>query len=265
MLESRWALCTLCQASLRLRKIIVEARRFTKSLVALRIAAKIRSIQIIVEILLSSWKTAAILLPEPKRKWWCVMKYIKRHMEEIMLSPSKSRPVILLTRPRQAGFKGLPYARAPGASMSLLDDLNMQEMAKNDPKMSQQLHKLPVQIDEVLYAPELFTYIKIHADDHHHPRDFRFTGLRVFQLMHAADRIGVYQQTIRGLRRADNGRQFFEIFDRHKPVFPPPAGSHDSLSAETGSYFGLFSNAITSSVFIYPFVRFLKRPMASEA
>ena len=153
------------------------------------------------------------------------MKYIKRHMEEIVLSLSKSWPVILLTGPRQAGkttmLKQLAVREGTGREYVSLDDLNMREMAKTDPKMFLQLHKPPVLIDEVQYAPELFTYFKIHADDHHHPGDFRFTGLRVFQLMHAADRIGVYQQTIRGLRRADNGRQFFEIFDRHKPVSPP--------------------------------------------
>ena len=45
-----------------------------------------------------------------------------------------------------------------------LDDLNVRELAKTDPKMFLQLHKPPVLIDEVQYAPELFTYIKIHAN-----------------------------------------------------------------------------------------------------
>ena len=45
-------------------------------------------------------------------------------------------------------------------------------MAKNDPALFLQIHKPPVLIDEVQYAPELFTYIKIHIDEHHNPGDW---------------------------------------------------------------------------------------------
>ena len=64
-----------------------------------------------------------------------------------------------------------------------LDDLNEREMAKNDPKLFFQIHKPPVFIDEVQYAPELFPYIKIHVDEHHTPGDFWLTGSQVFKLM----------------------------------------------------------------------------------
>lgn len=64
-----------------------------------------------------------------------------------------------------------------------VDDLSMRERAKNDSKMFLQLHKPPVLIDEVQYAPELFTYIKIHVDEHHNPGDFWLTGSQVFRLM----------------------------------------------------------------------------------
>lgn len=56
-------------------------------------------------------------------------------------------------------------------------------MAKSDPKMFLQLHKPPIIIDEIQYAPELFTYIKIHIDTHHNPGDFWLTGSQVFSLM----------------------------------------------------------------------------------
>jgi len=38
-------------------------------------------------------------------------------------------------------------------------------------------------IDEVQYAPELFTYIKVHVDKNHTPGDFWLTGSQVFKLM----------------------------------------------------------------------------------
>jgi predicted AAA+ superfamily ATPase len=40
-----------------------------------------------------------------------------------------------------------------------------------------------VLIDEVQYAPELFTYIKIHIDEHHNRGDFWLTGSQIYRLM----------------------------------------------------------------------------------
>ncbi|HBN83780.1 MAG TPA: ATPase, partial [Clostridiales bacterium] len=57
------------------------------------------------------------------------------------------------------------------------------QMAKNDPAMFFQLHKPPLFIDEVQYAPELFPYIKMWVDDHHNPGDFWLTGSQLFKLM----------------------------------------------------------------------------------
>ncbi|HBQ63800.1 MAG TPA: ATPase [Clostridiales bacterium] len=115
------------------------------------------------------------------------MKYIKRHMEDQVLALSKSWPAILLTGPRQAGkttmLRELAARENAGRKYVSLDDLNMREMAKTDPKMFLQLHKPPVLIDEVQYAPELFTYIKIHVDEHRNPGDFWLTGSQIFRLM----------------------------------------------------------------------------------
>jgi len=115
------------------------------------------------------------------------MKYIKRHMEDRVLELSKSWPVILLTGPRQAGkttmLKSMAEREGVGREYVSLDDLSMRELAKSDPKMFLELHKPPALIDEVQYAPELFTYIKIHVDEHHNPGDFWLTGSQVFHLM----------------------------------------------------------------------------------
>lgn len=155
------------------------------------------------------------------------MKYIKRHMEEIVLSLSKSWPVILLTGPRQAGkttmLKQLAVREGTGREYVSLDDLNMREMAKTDPKMFLQLHKPPVLIDEVQYAPELFTYIKIHVDDHHNPGDFWLTGSQVFQLMHlyidkAMHDHGLFQAICRVNRLDGESKDFGYIVD-YKQLF----------------------------------------------
>ena len=115
------------------------------------------------------------------------MAYIVRHMEQKVLDLSKSFSALLITGPRQAGkttmLKELAAREGIGRGYVSLDDLNARDMAKNDPKLFLQLHKPPVIIDEVQYAPELFTYIKIHVDEHHMPGAFWLTGSQVYRLM----------------------------------------------------------------------------------
>lgn len=115
------------------------------------------------------------------------MKYISRHMESKILELSKSYSAILLTGPRQAGkttmLRSLAEKENIGREYVSLDDLNVRDMAKNDPALFLQIHKPPVLIDEVQYAPELFTYIKIQIDKYHNPGDFWMTGSQIFRLM----------------------------------------------------------------------------------
>ena len=115
------------------------------------------------------------------------MAYIARHMEKKVLDLSKSFSTLLITGPRQAGkttmLKELAKHEGIGRGYVSLDDLNTRDMAKNDPKLFLQLHKPPVIIDEVQYAPELFTYIKIHVDEHHMPGAFWLTGSQIYRLM----------------------------------------------------------------------------------
>lgn len=115
------------------------------------------------------------------------MEYIRRHMEEQILRLSKSYSAILVTGPRQAGkttmLRSLAEKENIGREYVTLDDLSERDMAKNDPALFLQLHKPPVLIDEVQYAPELFTYVKIHIDEHHNPGDFWMTGSQIFRLM----------------------------------------------------------------------------------
>ena len=115
------------------------------------------------------------------------MEYISRHMEARILELSKSYSAILVTGPRQAGkttmLRSLAEKENIGRKYVTLDDLTERDMAKNDPALFLQLHRPPVLIDEVQYAPKLFTYIKIHIDEHHNPGDFWLTGSQIFRLM----------------------------------------------------------------------------------
>ncbi|MBQ9544529.1 MAG: ATP-binding protein [Clostridia bacterium] len=115
------------------------------------------------------------------------MDYISRHLEEKVISLSKSYCAILVTGPRQSGkttmLKMLAEKEQAHREYVTLDDLSVRETAKNDPDLFLQLHKPPLLIDEVHYAPELFTYIKILIDKNGNPGDFWMTGSQIFRLM----------------------------------------------------------------------------------
>ena len=114
------------------------------------------------------------------------MNYIKRSLEKVVSEVTKEYPVVLVTGPRQVGKTTMLQKLMEGTERDYvsLDDLNERSLAKNDPELFLQLHKPPILIDEVQYAPELFTYIKIHVDKSHNPGDFWLTGSQVFKLMH---------------------------------------------------------------------------------
>lgn len=113
--------------------------------------------------------------------------YITRHMEQIVSRLTTQYPAIMLIGPRQVGkttlLEHLMAQENRGRKKVTLDDLTERELAKTDPKMFFQLHKPPLLIDEVQYAPELFPYIKIMVDERHEPGDFWMTGSQIFRMM----------------------------------------------------------------------------------
>lgn len=113
------------------------------------------------------------------------MRYIARNLEKVVLEVTKEYPVVLVTGPRQVGKTTMLQKLMEGTDRNYvsLDDLNERNLAKMDPEMFLQLHKPPILIDEVQYAPELFAYIKIHVDKYHNAGDFWLAGSQVFKRM----------------------------------------------------------------------------------
>ena len=113
------------------------------------------------------------------------MNYIRRSLESVVGSVTQEYPVVLLTGPRQVGKTTMLKKLMDGTERGYvsLDDLTERALAKNDPELFLQLHKPPLLIDEVQYAPELFPYIKILADREHTPGAFWLTGSQIFRLM----------------------------------------------------------------------------------
>ena len=116
------------------------------------------------------------------------MQYIKRDLERVVLQASEEYPAVIITGSRQIGKTTMLQKLMKGTTRNYvtLDDLTERALAQNDPEMFLQLHKPPILIDEVQYAPQLFTYIKIHADRNQRPGDFWMTGSQSFKLMKLA-------------------------------------------------------------------------------
>ena len=115
------------------------------------------------------------------------MAYIKRDIEDKILSLSKEYSCILITGPRQVGKTTvLRQLMTEDREYVTLDDLEERSLAKRDPAMFLQIHSTPIMIDEVQYAPELFSYIKMEIDKGAEPGTYWLTGSQAFKLMELA-------------------------------------------------------------------------------
>ena len=129
------------------------------------------------------------------------MNYIKRDIEAFVLDTSKEYAGILITGPRQVGKTTmLRQLMDDSRHYVTLDDLDERRLAKEDPALFLSLHPVPVLIDEVQYAPELFSYIKIAIDNGAAPGAFWLTGSQSFRLMELAQeslagRIAIFHLT----------------------------------------------------------------------
>lgn len=115
------------------------------------------------------------------------MAYIKRDIEGKILALSKEYSCILITGPRQVGKTTvLRQLMDNSREYVTLDDMEERSLAKRDPAMFLQMHSTPIMIDEVQYAPELFSYIKMEIDKGADPGTYWLTGSQAFKLMELA-------------------------------------------------------------------------------
>ena len=115
------------------------------------------------------------------------MAYIKRDIESIILETSESYSAILVTGARQVGKTSTLQRLSDKRRIFVtLDDLEARKTAQNDPELFLSLYPAPVLIDEVQYAPQLFSYIKIAVDRGAAPGSFWMTGSQTFRLMELA-------------------------------------------------------------------------------
>jgi predicted AAA+ superfamily ATPase len=115
------------------------------------------------------------------------MSYIKRDLEATILEVAKSYAAMILTGPRQVGKSTtLRKLSDSGRKEVSLDDFEMRQIAQTDPELFLAMYKPPLLIDEVQYAPRLFSRIKIEIDNGAAPGSYWMTGSQPFRLMELA-------------------------------------------------------------------------------
>jgi len=113
------------------------------------------------------------------------MNYIKRDMEDTFLEISKHFKVVLVTGPRQVGKTTMLEKLMEGTDRKYvtLDNMADRALAQTDPQLFIETYTPPVFIDEVQYAPNLFSYIKMQVDSRKQNGDYWLSGSQIFKLM----------------------------------------------------------------------------------
>ncbi|MDR1708739.1 MAG: ATP-binding protein [Candidatus Accumulibacter sp.] len=114
------------------------------------------------------------------------MAYLERTLQAEIARVSETFRILLLTGQRQVGKSTLLKAMAAGTARRFvsLDHLPLRKLAREDPELFLQQNPPPLIVDEVQYAPELFPYLKIYADEHpEHKGAFWLSGSQKYRLM----------------------------------------------------------------------------------
>ena len=121
----------------------------------------------------------------------------KRDIENRIKRISETFRVLVVTGPRQVGKSTLLEFLMPDNMTKVsLDDETLRNIAKEDPKRFIEMYKKPLFIDEVQYAPELFSYIKMEVDRDKSRGQYWLSGSQAFELVKGvtetlAGRVGI--------------------------------------------------------------------------
>ena len=113
--------------------------------------------------------------------------YINRHILPYVSRMKNQFRVLLITGSRQVGKSTLLKEKLlPEYEYVTLDDFTELSLAQNDPALFFKNHPLPVIIDEVQRAPDLFLQIKLLADNSKERGQIILTGSQSYRLLSKA-------------------------------------------------------------------------------
>ena len=112
------------------------------------------------------------------------MPLIQRQLAPVLLAALRRFPAIVLTGPRRSGKTTLLRATVPKAQYVLLEDPDIQDRVRRDPRAFLEALRPPVIFDEIQHTPQLLNYIRTVIDGQ--PRrmgQWLFTGSQEAPLM----------------------------------------------------------------------------------
>jgi hypothetical protein len=112
------------------------------------------------------------------------MKYIHRQVEPFIKDLLKTFPCLAVTGPRQSGKSTLLIHTLPEYNYITLDDPLTRERAISDPRLFLDTAGNKVIIDEIQWAPQIMSYIKMKVDANRDKTGtYVFTGSQQFTLI----------------------------------------------------------------------------------
>lgn len=111
--------------------------------------------------------------------------YLRRDLEESLNKARKTFPAIVVCGPRQSGKSTLlaNYVETAAASCISLDNPEVRSLILDDPFHTLAGLEKPVILDEIQYAPELLSYVKLLIDENRAPGQWFITGSQQFSVM----------------------------------------------------------------------------------
>ena len=101
---------------------------------------------------------------------------IERSIKSKLLQLLKSFPVVTLTGCRQCGKSTLLKHLLPDYTYISLEDLDLRQIAKEDPRHFISIYSQKVIIDEIQQVPELLSYLQTHIDSVNESGMYVLTG-----------------------------------------------------------------------------------------
>ncbi|MBP7879878.1 MAG: ATP-binding protein [Acinetobacter sp.] len=135
--------------------------------------------------------------------------YIPRHLQSTLSKLIQQFPAVLITGPRQVGKSTLLQHTASDYNYVTFDDPLLLSQAKEEPNLFLLNHPNNVILDEVQYAPELFSLLKLAIDKQKQNGMFLLSGSQAFELMQnvsetLAGRIAILKLSGLSLREVNN-------------------------------------------------------------
>lgn len=111
--------------------------------------------------------------------------YLRRSLEKTLSTARKTFPATVICGPRQSGKSTLlaQYIKPQPESLLSLDNPEVRRLLLDDPAHYLAQIPTPIVLDEIQYAPEILTHVKLLIDKDRSPGQWFITGSQQFSVM----------------------------------------------------------------------------------